>query len=84
MHGIRPVSYTHLHAIANLAKQPVPDVVNEAYHVNNFTFGPEYFIPKPVDPRLMTEVSCAVAKAAMDSGVARKHIACLLYTSRCV
>ncbi len=64
-----------VHAIANLAKQPVPDVVNEAYHVNNFTFGPEYFIPKPVDPRLITEVSCAVAKAAMDSGVARKHIA---------
>ena len=61
-------------AIADLAKQAVPDVVNEAYHVNNFTFGPEYFIPKPVDPRLITEVSIAVAKAAMDSGVARKHI----------
>lgn len=63
-----------VHAIANLAKQPVPDVVNAAYHVNNFTFGPEYFIPKPVDPRLITEVSCAVAKAAMESGVARKNI----------
>ena len=62
-------------AIAGIAKQPVPDVVNEAYHVNNLTFGPSYFIPKPVDPRLITEVSCAVAKAAMDSGVARKHIA---------
>ncbi|MBR5612104.1 MAG: NADP-dependent malic enzyme, partial [Bacteroidaceae bacterium] len=61
-------------AIASLAKQPVPDVVNEVYHVNNFTFGPEYFIPKPVDPRLITEVSMAVAKAAMESGVARKHI----------
>lgn len=61
-------------AIAGLAKQPVPDVVNEAYHVNNFTFGPEYFIPKPVDPRLITEVSMAVAKAAMESGVARKNI----------
>jgi malate dehydrogenase (oxaloacetate-decarboxylating)(NADP+) len=61
-------------AIANLAKQPVPDVVNEVYHVNNFTFGPEYFIPKPVDPRLITEVSMAVAKAAMESGVARKPI----------
>ncbi|MGN0037251.1 MAG: NADP-dependent malic enzyme [Bacteroidaceae bacterium] len=61
-------------AIAGLAKQPVPDIVNEAYHVNNFTFGPEYFIPKPVDPRLITEVSMAVAKAAMESGVARKHI----------
>ena len=63
-----------VHAIANLAKQPVPDVVNEAYHVNNFSFGPEYFIPKPFDPRLITEVSCAVAKAAMESGVARKDI----------
>ena len=61
-------------AIANLAKQPVPDVVNEVYHVNNFTFGPDYFIPKPDDPRLITEVSMAVAKAAMDSGVARKPI----------
>ena len=61
-------------AIANLAKQPVPDVVNEVYQVNNFTFGPDYFIPKPVDPRLITEVSIAVAKAAMESGVARKPI----------
>ena len=61
-------------AIADLAKQPVPDVVNEVYHVNNFTFGPEYFLPKPVDPRLITEVSMAVARAAMDSGVARRPI----------
>ncbi len=61
-------------AIAALAKKPVPDVVNETYHVNNFTFGPDYFIPKPVDPRLITEVSMAVAKAAMDSGVARQPI----------
>ena len=61
-------------AIADIAKQPVPDVVNEAYHVNNLTFGPSYFIPKPVDPRLITEVSMAVAKAAMESGVARKPI----------
>ena len=63
-----------VHAIASLAKKPVPDVVNEAYHVNNLTFGSEYFIPKPVDPRLITEVSMAVAKAAMESGVARKQI----------
>ena len=42
--------------------------------MNNLTFGPEYFIPKPVDPRLITEVSMAVAKAAMESGVARKQI----------
>ena len=61
-------------AIAGLAKTPVSDVVNEAYHVKNLTFGPEYFIPKPVDPRLITEVSMAVAKAAMESGVARKQI----------
>ena len=61
-------------AIADLAKQPVPDVVNDVYKVNNLTFGREYFIPKPVDPRLITEVSAAVAKAAIDSGVARKTI----------
>ena len=61
-------------AIADLAKQPVPDVVNEVYHVNDLTFGPKYFIPKPVDPRLITEVSAAVAKAAIESGVARKQI----------
>ncbi len=61
-------------AIADLAKQPVPDVVNDVYHVNNLTFGPSYFIPKPVDPRLITEVSAAVAKAAIDSGVARTAI----------
>ena len=63
-----------VHAIADLAKQPVPDVVNDVYKVNNLTFGTDYFIPKPVDPRLITEVSAAVAKAAMESGVARKHI----------
>ena len=63
-----------VHAIADLAKQPVPDVVNDVYKVNNLHFGRDYFIPKPVDPRLISEVSAAVAKAAMDSGVARKHI----------
>ncbi len=63
-----------VHAIADLAKQPVPDVVNKVYNVNNLSFGRNYFIPKPVDPRLITEVSAAVAKAAMDSGVARKEI----------
>ncbi len=61
-------------AIAELAKQPVPDVVNDVYHVNNLSFGPDYFIPKPIDPRLITEVSAAVAKAAIESGVARKNI----------
>lgn len=63
-----------VHAIADLAKQPVPEIVNEVYHVNNLTFGREYFIPKPVDPRLLTEVSAAVARAAIESGVARKSI----------
>ena len=63
-----------VNAIADLAKQPVPDVVNDVYQVNNLTFGPSYFIPKPVDPRLITEVSAAVAKAAIDSGVARTTI----------
>ena len=63
-----------VHAIADLAKQPVPEIVNKVYHVNNLTFGRDYFIPKPVDPRLLTEVSAAVAKAAIDSGVARRTI----------
>lgn len=63
-----------VNAIADLAKQPVPDVVNDVYHVNNLTFGPLYFIPKPVDPRLITEVSAAVAKTAIESGVARTTI----------
>ena len=63
-----------VHAIADLAKQPVPDVVNDVYKVNNLTFGRDYFIPKPVDPRLITEVSSAVARAAIESDVARKQI----------
>lgn len=62
------------HAIAAIAKMPVPDVVNDVYNVNRLSFGRDYFIPKPIDPRLITEVSAAVAKAAMDSGVARKPI----------
>ncbi len=61
-------------AIASIAKMPVPDVVNDVYKVNKLSFGREYFIPKPIDPRLITEVSMAVAKAAMDSGVARHPI----------
>ena len=61
-------------AIAELAKKPVPEIVNKVYHVNKLSFGKDYFIPKPVDPRLLTEVSAAVAKAAIESGVARKTI----------
>ena len=63
-----------VHAIADLAKKPVPEIVNKVYHVSKLTFGRDYFIPKPVDPRLLTEVSAAVAKAAIESGVARKTI----------
>ena len=61
-------------ALANLAKTPVPDIVNLAYNVNNLAFGPRYIIPKPVDPRLLSTVAPAVAKAAMESGVARIDI----------
>ncbi len=61
-------------AIASLARESVPDVVNAAYGLTNLSFGREYLIPKPLDPRLLTWVSIAVAKAAIDSGVARKTI----------
>ncbi|MCU7615553.1 NADP-dependent malic enzyme [Chryseobacterium sp. GMJ5] len=63
-----------VHAIANLAKEPVPEAVILAYNVQNLQFGREYFIPKPFDNRLITKVSGAVAKAAIDSGIARKTI----------
>ena len=61
-------------AIANLAKEPVPEMVILAYNLKQLCFGREYFIPKPFDNRLLTKVSIAVAKAAMDSGVAGKPI----------
>ncbi|MDI1355243.1 MAG: NADP-dependent malic enzyme [bacterium] len=61
-------------AIAALAKEPVPDYVNLAYGSKNLSFGHEYIIPKPIDNRLISAVSCAVAKAAIDSGVARIKI----------
>ncbi|HEY9197696.1 MAG TPA: NADP-dependent malic enzyme [Mucilaginibacter sp.] len=61
-------------AIAEMAKKPVPEAVNLAYNVNNLKFGKDYIIPKPMDQRLIIEVSMAVAKAAIDSGVARKVI----------
>ena len=61
-------------AIAELTKKPVPDVVNAAYNLKRLSFGRKYIIPKPLDPRLLTTVSPAVAKAAMESGVARKKI----------
>lgn len=61
-------------ALADLAKKPVPDIVNLAYNQKNLSFGRDYIIPKPVDPRLITTVAPAVAKAAMDSGMAQKPI----------
>lgn len=63
-----------VYAIADLAKEPVPDVVNAAYKLKRTTFGRDYILPKALDPRLLTRVSCAVAKAAINSGVSRKTI----------
>lgn len=63
-----------VYAIAELAKEPVPDVVNAAYKLKRTTFGRDYILPKALDPRLLTRVSCAVAKAAIDSGVSRRTI----------
>lgn len=63
-----------VHALADLSKEPVPEMVLMAYNLKSLNFGKDYFIPKPFDNRLITRVSMAVAKAAMDSGVARKHI----------
>ena len=61
-------------ALAALAKLPVPEEVIEAYNLKNLSFGKDYIIPKPLDPRLITKVSAAVARAAMESGVARIQI----------
>ncbi len=61
-------------ALAEIAKKPVPDIVNIAYGDANLKYGRDYIIPKPVDPRLITEVATAVAQAAMDSGVAKYPI----------
>lgn len=61
-------------ALAELTKSPVPDIVNMAYNESNICFGPNYIIPKPLDPRLLASVAPAVAKAAMESGVAKGPI----------
>jgi malate dehydrogenase (oxaloacetate-decarboxylating)(NADP+) len=61
-------------ALAELAKTSVPDIVNMAYNQQNLCFGPEYIIPKPLDPRLLSTLAPAVAKAAMESGVAQQPI----------
>jgi malate dehydrogenase (oxaloacetate-decarboxylating)(NADP+) len=63
-----------VYAIANLAKEAVPEAVNLAYNSKNITFGSDYIIPKPIDSRLIYTVAPAVAKAAIDSGVAQKNI----------
>ena len=63
-----------VYALARLAKEAVPDMVVKAYGADKIKFGREYLIPKPLDPRLITTVSPAVAKAAMDSGMAKKPI----------
>lgn len=63
-----------VYAIADLAKEVVPETVNLAYDSKNITFGPEYIIPKPIDPRLIYTVAPAVAKAAIESGVAQHKI----------
>jgi len=63
-----------VHALAVLAKEAVPDIVNKAYNIEKIEFGRTYLIPKPLDPRLITTISPAVAKAAMDSGVAKNPI----------
>ncbi len=63
-----------VYALAKLAKEPVPEIVTQAYGESVISFGPKYFIPKPMDPRLMYTVSSAVAQAAMSSGVAQNHI----------
>jgi malate dehydrogenase (oxaloacetate-decarboxylating)(NADP+) len=61
-------------ALAQLAQTPVPDIVNLAYNAKTITFGPDYIIPKPLDPRLLATVAPAVAQAAIDSGVAQRPI----------
>ncbi|AMJ68288.1 malic enzyme [Hymenobacter sp. PAMC 26628] len=63
-----------VHALAELSREPVPDMVNRAYGDNTLAFGRSYLIPKPLDPRLITTISPAVARAAMESGVARLPI----------
>lgn len=69
-----PMKLAAVYAIASLAKLPVPSVVNAAYNMNNLKFGRDYILPKALDPRLLGVVAPAVARAAMESGVARRPI----------
>jgi len=70
------------HALAALAKEPVPDSVCQAYGVKKIEFGPDYIVPKPFDPRALVWVASAVARAAMDSGVARQPVDLAEYRNR--
>lgn len=69
-----PMKLAAVRAIAALAKEPVPSVVNAAYNMTKLSFGRDYILPKPLDPRLLTTVAPAVARGAMESGVARRPI----------
>ncbi|MGV3527670.1 MAG: NADP-dependent malic enzyme [Flavisolibacter sp.] len=69
-----PMKMAAVKALAQLAQTPVPDMVNLAYNAKNISFGPEYIIPKPLDPRLLATVAPAVAQAAIESGVALQPI----------
>jgi len=71
----RTMEIATVHAIAELARQEQSDIVASAYDTANLSFGPRYLIPKPFDPRLITKIAPAVARAAMDSGVATRPIA---------
>ncbi|HEY4153904.1 MAG TPA: NADP-dependent malic enzyme [Puia sp.] len=68
------MKFAAVYALAGLAKTPVPDIVNMAYNEKNISFGPLYIIPKPLDPRLLSTVAPAVAKAAIESNVAQTRI----------
>ena len=68
------MKFAAVRALAELAKSPVPDIVNMAYGEKNILFGADYIIPKPLDPRLLSTVAPAVAKAAMESGIAKNQI----------
>ncbi len=70
------------HALAALAREPVPDSVCQAYGVKKIEFGPDYIVPKPFDPRALVWVASAVAKAAMESGVARQPVDLAEYRDR--
>jgi len=70
-----PMKLAAVRAIAELAHVEVPDIVARAYGAHGLRFGPEYLIPKPFDPRLIERIAPAVAKAAMDSGVATRPLA---------